>query len=326
MDKTKEILQGMFKENTGIALCDSGGIPQYDEDGNYTGSNQGYGRGYEKNKGRDFDNEPYYRLDLYTNKDEKGAEVLPVLNTYHWLCGRVTYSKVYNDLFYKLAEEKDPDNDCFWWPLMQEFPEWLEELGYTISNDYNMAINTYNGESALDCILQFQTVDFDDGSSIVGLQTHNGCDARGGYSTPVWFEQDESLALLDYDRLFMDCSSKFCDCTFDTENAGYTWYKNGDFSRDCAFDSYSFQDADLGNNFDWHNLESLRKETHDEFDNKGLLFDDSKEEYIRDRFVIKLKDRYNIDWPKAFYRKDKEVGYKLSCPECGLGDLEVFTS
>jgi acyl carrier protein len=60
-NKIKELIFSMLIENTGTALCDSGGYPQYDENGKYIGSYQGYGRNYERNKGKTleaFNNEP----------------------------------------------------------------------------------------------------------------------------------------------------------------------------------------------------------------------------------------------------------------------------
>ena len=52
---TANILQDMLRENTGVALCDSGGEPNYDANGNYIGSSYGYGRNYEINRHVDFE-------------------------------------------------------------------------------------------------------------------------------------------------------------------------------------------------------------------------------------------------------------------------------
>ena len=51
---TGNVIASMLTENTGIALCDSGGSPQYDDDGKYIGSQHGYGRNWERNQGRNF--------------------------------------------------------------------------------------------------------------------------------------------------------------------------------------------------------------------------------------------------------------------------------
>ena len=46
------VIASMLVENTGRNMLDSGGTPQYDADGNYIGSNEGYGRAYERNQAR----------------------------------------------------------------------------------------------------------------------------------------------------------------------------------------------------------------------------------------------------------------------------------
>lgn len=57
-DLTKQVLYEMLCEDVGRSALDSGGIPQYDANGNYTGSRQGYGRHFERNQNRDFEKGP----------------------------------------------------------------------------------------------------------------------------------------------------------------------------------------------------------------------------------------------------------------------------
>ena len=64
MTTVADALQAQFKQDTGRALCDSGGEPQYDEDGNYTGSKYGYGRRYEKLQNVDLSKSPEFSLDF----------------------------------------------------------------------------------------------------------------------------------------------------------------------------------------------------------------------------------------------------------------------
>ena len=51
-EQIKQIVYEMLTENTGRAMCDSGGYPEYDENGRYVRSTQGYGRHWERNKGK----------------------------------------------------------------------------------------------------------------------------------------------------------------------------------------------------------------------------------------------------------------------------------
>ena len=63
---TKEVLKEMLTENTGIHLLDSGGV---------------YGRHWERNQGRDFDNEPATLLKF--NSSEGEFEIDITHNLYH---------------------------------------------------------------------------------------------------------------------------------------------------------------------------------------------------------------------------------------------------
>lgn len=60
----------------------------------------------------------------------------------------------------------------------------VSELGRDIGMGNYGGGNTYNWESDLDQDLQFETLTIGRLSYII-LQTHNGCDARGGYTRPV---------------------------------------------------------------------------------------------------------------------------------------------
>ena len=93
-NQTRAIIAETLRFSTGTALCDSGGTPQYDTQGNYIGSREGYGRAYECNQRRDFEaeDEVTYHVDKY------GFEI--TRSVYHYLVNRLRFHEEW-DNFYK---------------------------------------------------------------------------------------------------------------------------------------------------------------------------------------------------------------------------------
>lgn len=217
----ENIIESMLKESTGTALCDSGGSPKYDENGKYIGSSSGYGRHWEINKYRDFQNEPESKVKftIYNGK----VDVDVTHNIYHWLNERVDLEPELDELFHgRFLKEVDPDDSCHWLGLMEEFPEWLskqeDENGDLIYGDATgiygngnpFTDNVYNHENLLSQIFQFTYFELPDRNErYVILQIHGGCDVRGGYTDPHVFAVNENmgeLSILDWAR-----GSIYCD-------------------------------------------------------------------------------------------------------------------
>jgi hypothetical protein len=177
---TADVLAAMLRENTGTHFLDSGGTPKYDEHGNYTGSDHGYGRHHERNRHRDFATEPASVVSF-----KYGIEVTH--NVYHWLLERLEYDDDLQNRFDKFLESRD---DTYWLQDMEEFPEWLRERGHAVTGLYGdgdpFTVNTYNGEDLLSQVLQYVYFELD-GAPYVLLQIHGGCDVRGGYTVPKAF-------------------------------------------------------------------------------------------------------------------------------------------
>ncbi|MFA5758528.1 MAG: hypothetical protein WC942_04040 [Clostridia bacterium] len=283
-DKTSEILISMFTENTGVAMCDSGGTPMYDENGNYTGSQYGYGRNYERNLRRDFESEKECAVKFTT------CDIEFYHNTYHWLKKRCEFSEELDTLFHnQFRDECDADENKSWPELMEEFPSWLantEEYGEP-SGIYGegdpLCVNTYNEQNSLDQTLQFVYFTNNAGSFII-LQVHGGADVRGGYTTPRVFatEQFSELDIFDYSRGNIHCTGtdrhptaqemlitfeekqkqlklsgmNYVDSTppFDTEPSDHYWYTDDSyhwyFQGSCGFgagtqlDKYEIKNLD----------------------------------------------------------------------------------
>lgn len=155
MNTTEKRIIKMLKENTGIALCDSG----MDD-----------GRHWQRNQKRDFKAEPAVQYDKY------GA----CLSTFHYLKDRIAVtpsSEVWDGRFRKLFKDRQ----------MSEVEEFLEMFGFD-----SEVFNTYNGECLLDQTLQYATFERD-GTTFVILQIHGGADVRGGYTDARIFEVVEDM-------------------------------------------------------------------------------------------------------------------------------------
>ena len=159
-EATCESLAAQFTENTGRHMLDSGGA---------------YGRGWERKAGmtaQDFIDKPRAYADDYSLS----------ISAFHWLADRLQYEPVLDAKFEKWAWKDSRKDD----PWLVNAEAWAEkrhdEWG---DNEGVRCVNTYNGDSNLDEVLQYVTwYDRKRGERLILLQTHNGCDVRGGYSRP----------------------------------------------------------------------------------------------------------------------------------------------
>ncbi len=231
-NNTETVLDAMLKENVGRAMCDSGGTPQYDEDGKYIGSSSGYGRNFERNAGVDFKENDAIKLSF-----KYGIEIL--IDVFQWLKERLTFNDEMSRLFYNFANLEE-NVDSHWLELMEAFPQHAVDIyNADVDGDYRatgiygdgkpMSINTYNGECALSQTLQYVYFEID-GTNYVALQTHNGADVRGGYSTPFIFTVNDETALFNVADATIYCEDG--DHVWDTSDAGYSWTYNGSEQED----------------------------------------------------------------------------------------------
>lgn len=222
---TEQVIARMLKENTGQHFLDSGGA---------------YGRNWERNQIREFENEPESYLEVEGGLHGGDTWINYTHNLYHWLKERLEYDEKADTAFYDWCKETDPDNDKYWLQLMEEFPKYLKSKGAFIGGIYGegkpFTVNTYNHDSLLSQTIQYMyfTVEnneredcesiLEDGVYVL-LQIHGGCDARGGYTAPKLFclEYDEVSILRDQD-------ANIC-CNGDGHNwytdDGYHWYDDG---------------------------------------------------------------------------------------------------
>lgn len=224
MYNTKQIIAGMLTENVGRHFL--GGTPRYDANGKYIGSANGYGRRFEANQGRSFDDEPSttIKFEIYNGK----LDISVTHNVYHWLKKRCTLDVKLDKLFHgRFLKEVDADDDKHWMQLMGEFPAWVEKrvvvgtysvakkqpegaeygkIGGIYGEGEPMIVNTYNGEDMLSQVLQYVYFTWDREEYFV-LQIHGGADVRGGYTKPRVFICDD-LSIFDNAKGSIYCTGK----------------------------------------------------------------------------------------------------------------------
>ena len=171
-NNTAEVLAGMFTENTGRDLLDSGG------------SN---GRNWQRNSGRtssEFLSAPRVIFD--------GNDAY--LDAFQFLNERLTYEPELDSVFQAYYDTSDDyaTTDLELWP---------QTIGATGVN----VINTANYDEALSQVLQFSHFEYN-GTECVLLQVHGGADIRGGYTRPKLFSVNDDLAIYDFQRLPLYCT------------------------------------------------------------------------------------------------------------------------
>lgn len=196
---TGEVLAGMLGENTGRSMLDSGGVG---------------GRHWERNQGMtkaDWEALPSgFMMD----------DAYPVIRAYHYLKDRLIITEASEDLNRAFRAIYDADKDI----MNTDHGEVLERMGYESEGGY-----TYNHDNRLS--QDFVWSDFEVGLEwFTVLSTHNGADARGGFSRPYVFAiaGANEYWVYDVDRAELYCPA----CHLRGEDGPYMdgeWYYLGTF-------------------------------------------------------------------------------------------------
>jgi hypothetical protein len=138
-----------IRENTGKSFLDSGDI---------------YGRHYER---------PLPKKPLLVEVDKKRKEISVTISLLHFLEANFEIEQELTSWLRAQIELEKIENN-----YMAYADALAEKLGIVIGG----SDNTYNHENDLDQNFQFSY--FKDSQFLI-IETHNGCDARGGYSSPL---------------------------------------------------------------------------------------------------------------------------------------------
>lgn len=227
-DPTKQAIIDMMTESTGCHILDSGGV---------------YGRSWQRNRQiKDWDTLPELDVEAYCD------DWYCTVSTYHFLKAYLEVTEESKRLQKQFEEfsnteeyKKEP-----WLVCMEEF------VRNVLGIEYVRATNTYNFDNVLDNDIQFIMTYWDNPSRkieleapIIILQTHNGCDIRGGYPKPRIFTLEEPdqfmLAMTD-----LDVQCEKCGMRWYSDDSGCNWYYGGcssnmkpvDGERDEEFKNY----------------------------------------------------------------------------------------
>lgn len=199
-DQVSALLKSMLTENTGRALCDSGGI---------------YGRNWEQNQGKNFDAEPEAELTLIWVEENNAIDVSLDVSIYHLLRQVLELDEFCDEFNERFARMEDWDGDYY--GTSAEATQWLQDRDFElIPIGRHDAYNTYNSEEGYIHSQITQGHWFDrDGEPYVLLQIHGGCDARGGYT-------DAKLFRVEYEEDRYKIMS--ADCGFGGDNWSVSYH------------------------------------------------------------------------------------------------------
>lgn len=240
--KLKEVVVGLLKENTGRHMLDSGGA---------------YGRHWERNQNRDFESEPSVTTEI--SGDEETGEVKEVMvtyNLYHFLVNFLYLdgdTDFVNEEFMKVAHSEEMEHEAW--------EDCLNAYIKKVKGKYKYGEYTYNrgGEVLISQDIVYHFVELptepvtEGNATIVNtedflvIQIHNGCDARGGFTSPYIFKcGDEGYFNMAMSQVTAFCTGKteelnvekgdlfnspevHCENVWDSDDGGYSYHYEGPY-------------------------------------------------------------------------------------------------
>lgn len=196
--KTGKIIAEMLKENTGIAMMDSGGDD---------------GRAWQwRQKIENFDNLPYSKVEFstYGNDDDRKMCVEYSKEIYHFLVENCEYDPQWDKLFQKFCKKNKEDKDLSGIEMFLEKDNLFQYLsnksklsafeaevfGELESNEETLkppyfandpfTENSYNFETVINGTIQWGQFEYKNNNYVI-LQIHGGADVRGGYTNAKVF-------------------------------------------------------------------------------------------------------------------------------------------
>jgi len=201
--ETELTIIAMLTENTGAHILDSGSV---------------YGRHWQRNrKIQNWNELPVLDVTIWNDKTVEFS-----LNIFHYLSAflKVTpTSRMLTKWLHKYAEKPEL-RDASW---LRCITDWTEMLADYFSYEIEPTFNSYGWDNILSQVIRGCVIYSPDDEVYLILQIHNGCDIRGGYTSPIVFQLEEDLEGEFY--FAMDEIYAFCQCTsLSSDNGGYHWY------------------------------------------------------------------------------------------------------
>ena len=268
-DRCNEAISMMLKENTGKELMDSGGA---------------YGRAWQRCANDDFEVKPESTIEL-----SNGGSVMLLKSTYHFFKAFFDITERSKQLEKDFWNMIDGNADETYGEITDEWVRKILTDGFVFVDEdgeedkerfrYRSSGYTYNGENALDREYVYTFLrDRNDYETYIIVQTHNGCDARGGFSSPHIFALDDCESVSDMYMCMTDYALTVYNPTTDvytqyySNNCGYKWSRNNDSAE-------IFDEDDMGEllikaifgdvkNFDVNNVK-IEGDVVDTWENKN---------------------------------------------------------
>lgn len=203
---TELMVFSMITENTGRHFLDSGGA---------------YGRHWERNQKIPI--EAWIKSDKVTMRPSvvRGNDgwLDVTLSLFHHLVDNLDYDEYTDKLFHRFVNMYEEsfyysnewsNRNFSWEKAMKAFHDLItkDRKGNRQYNswefdDDNFSGYTYNNDNILSQDFVYYVF-----GAYAFIQTHNGCDARGGFSWPHLFRLNDKYSLLDYDSYTITCNNK----------------------------------------------------------------------------------------------------------------------
>jgi len=228
-----DVIYSMITENTGRHMLDSGGA---------------YGRHWERNSKRslqDFVQAPpvTFKASVYNERLEFNV----MKSLFHHLANNLelceyenklwlTWDKLHSDWSYSDSEYG------FYNAMLERDTKWIQKKPFLEHGDYNpsdfegehFSGYTYNDENILSQDFVYYIM-----GDYVFIQTHNGCDARGGFSQPRLFKLNQwDNYLFDYDRYTIGCDRE------DSHSWDFDRYYENDSNTDIKLNDAEFLEVE----------------------------------------------------------------------------------
>jgi hypothetical protein len=252
MTDTDEVIANQLSENTGVHFLDSGGVG---------------GRAWQVNQARARVAEMTV-LDMFKAQPAAWWDGYGVtLSTFHWMSERLSFCEPMQrrlDRWINLGwigKDRWDQGPCTNSPdTIDQWVTRMVERGWAEPHpEFQSWTNTYNHDNLLSQDLQFVFFATTDehpcedlrDMSFVAMSTHNGADARGGYSDFKIYECDP-WEMLDWDDFSAHCeqceshpdpadTTLFDNAPYVATSHGYWWHRGGSWDTDAPGATYEME-------------------------------------------------------------------------------------
>lgn len=217
-DPTVVAVYDMLTETVGKNMLDSGGAYGYNDARNQKKTIENFLR----------EDNAYLHVDASNYRTPIGEgypDTWVTVSLFHYLIRNLSYDEWMDAHLRAFITDEDAEVTDRWdrknfHELSEEFAEMMNvDTDWRGNTRPHTTINTYNGDSALDGIIEYRqfVAEGEDGEdhTYLSIQYHGGCDVRGGYTAPVIFrlnDEDEWISEVPMDGCYgLYCQNEHCD-------------------------------------------------------------------------------------------------------------------